>query len=404
MTTRAVARHRAGDGANSNRRNAANLSSTGWKASLIKILGKEKRSIWFFLAVGRHILESWTEQGGMMDLKVLEENCEWHPRDVADETLWTEVLDRGDQEELDQALRHALTVSADVLEVQREDFPLPGLAPRLKRIEDELISGRGFVRLRGIDRSRYDQNEMEFLYWGIGMHLGRPWPQNHKGHLLGDVVDQGKDVNDPNVRGNEIGGMALPFHCDGSDLVGLMCLQAGASGGLSMIANSVAIHNRLVRERPELAEALYQPQPNDFRGEQREGQKGWYEIPVFTQWEGRLFCRCIPPYILASQRHADAPRLSAEAREGLEFLVAMADSPDGHLSMELLPGDMQFINNYHVLHGRSAYTDQAGGGGTRHLKRLWLETEVLTSRPIWFHNHAGDHWGRQRTASRLRTE
>jgi len=313
-----------------------------------------------------------------MDLKILEEECEWQARDVADESSWTEVFDRDELEELDAALRHALEVSSDVLEVEREDFPLPGLAPRLQQIEDQLISGRGFVRLRGIDRARYDQQEMELLYWGIGMHLGRPWPQNHKGHLLGDVVDQGKDVNDPNVRGNEIGGMALPFHCDGSDLVGLMCLQAGASGGLSMIANSVAIHNRLVRERPELAEALYQPQPNDFRGEQRD--------------------------ILASQRHADAPRLSPEAREGLEFLVAMADGPEGHVAMELRPGDMQFINNYHVLHGRSGYTDRAGGGATRHLKRLWLETRVLKSRPVWFHNHAGDHWGRKRTASRLRTE
>jgi len=45
MTTRAVARHRAADGATSNRRNAANLSSTGWKAGLIKIFEKEKRSI-----------------------------------------------------------------------------------------------------------------------------------------------------------------------------------------------------------------------------------------------------------------------------------------------------------------------------------------------------------------------
>ena len=45
--------------------------------------------------------------------------------------------------------------------------------------------------------------------------------------------------------------------------------------------------------------------------------------------------------------------------------------------MELLPGDMQFINNYHVLHGRTAYEDDRGAGQIRHLKRLWLETTVL---------------------------
>ena len=44
--------------------------------------------------------------------------------------------------------------------------------------------------------------------------------------------------------------IGLDYHCDGSDLVGLMCLQNGISGGLSAVANSVRIHNDLVVERP----------------------------------------------------------------------------------------------------------------------------------------------------------
>ena len=60
------------------------------------------------------------------------------------------------------------------------------------QIERELINGRGFVLLRGIPRERYSQAEMEMLYWGIGMHLGAPWPQNQFGHVLGDVTDHGK--------------------------------------------------------------------------------------------------------------------------------------------------------------------------------------------------------------------
>ena len=104
------------------------------------------------------------------------------------------------------------------------------------QIERTLMDGRGFVRLRGIDRSRYSQSEMEMLYWGIGMHLGSPWPQNKRGHVLGDVTDQGKRGDDPTARGNEIGGAALPFHCDGSDLVGLLSLENGLEGGLSAVA------------------------------------------------------------------------------------------------------------------------------------------------------------------------
>jgi hypothetical protein len=335
--------------------------------------------------------------------RVLEERCEWLADDVADESIWTEHFSDAEQRELDAALRYALAVSGDVLDIEKAHFPLPTLGTRLKRIEKELIDGRGFVRLRGIERARYDQAEMEMLYWGIGMHLGAPWPQNKHGHVLGDVTDQGRAYDDPHARGNELGGFPLPFHCDGSDLVGLMCLVNGISGGLSLVANSVTIHNRLVRERPDLAGELYEPQPYDFRGEQPPGGVGWYSLPVFTEWEGRLFVRCIPPYIKASQRHADAPRLTERAKEALGLLENMADDPRHHVAMELRPGDMQFINNFHVLHGRTAYADDRAAGSVRHLKRLWLVTQGLESRPAYFRKSTSSHWGRERTASRLRT-
>ncbi len=334
-------------------------------------------------------------------LQVLEAQCEWTAADVADEAGWTEVLSDAELTELDASLRHALKKSSDVLELGRDDFPLPTLAPRLERIVTELIDGRGFVRLRGIDRAAYTQEEMELLYWGIGMHLGLPWAQNKYGHLLGDVTDQAKRIDDPTARGNELGGIALPFHCDGSDLVGLMCLENGRAGGLSAVANSVLIHNRLVRERPELAAALYDEFPYDFRGEQAEGQQPFYRVPVFTEWDGRLFVRCIPPYIWASQRHPDAPRLTDSQQEALRVVVEMAEDPAHHVLMELLPGDIQFINNYHVLHGRTAYEDDAASGRVRHLKRLWLETTALPSRPPYFANHR-THWNANRTASHLK--
>jgi len=334
-------------------------------------------------------------------LAILEPHCEWTSDQVADESLWTEVLAGTDLEEIDSALRQALAKSDDVLEISREDFPLPTLHERLVAIERELIDGRGFVRLRGVDRSRYSQAEMEMLYWGIGMHLGAPWPQNKHGHVLGDVTDYGKSLDDPTARGYELGGTPLPFHCDGSDLVGLMCLENGVRGGLSAVANSVTIHNRLVREDPDLAAELYQPQPYDFRGEHKPGSAPFYKLPVFTAWGGRLFVRCIPPYIFASQRHPEAPRLTEVATRALQRLQELANDPANHVQMDLLPGDMQFINNYHVMHGRTAYEDDRAAGRIRHLKRLWLETELLQSRPPYFANNISSHWNERRTASRM---
>jgi hypothetical protein len=311
------------------------------------------------------------------------------------------VLTLAELGEIDAAIDGARGRIDDLLNIGKADFPLPTLGGRLKAIERELMEGRGFVLLRGLPRERYSNDEMCLAYWGIGAHLGRPWPQNHYGHLLGDVTDQGKAPNDPTSRGNELGQIGLEFHCDGSDLVGLLCLQSGASGGKSAVCNSVALHNDLVRERPDLAAELYKPQPFDMRGEQAAGQRGWYEMPVFTELSGRLFIRLIGGYIRASQRHADAPRITPLADEALTWMKTRAESGAYSVEMDFQPGDMQFINNYHVLHGRAAYADDRASGKVRHLKRLWLETEVLTERPWYFRNRASNHWAKKPAISRL---
>lgn len=334
-------------------------------------------------------------------VQVLETGSEWRARDVADEASWTELFDEAERDEIDAALRKALEKSSDVMEISKDDFPLPTVSARLRAVERELIDGRGFVLLRGVERERYSREEMEMIYWGIGMHLGDPWPQNQYGHVLGDVTDQGIDPADPTSRGNEIGKIAFPYHSDGSDLVGLMCLQKSKSGGISTVANAVAIHNDMVREAPELAAALYASQPYDFRGAEPKGGQPWYELPVFTNWNGRLFVRYIRPYILASQRHEGAPRIGEQAELAMQRLDAMTSDGDYNVFMDLQPGDMQFINNYHVLHARTAYEDDREAGLIRHLKRLWLATDYLEDRPAYFQRNISSHWEKAPTVSRI---
>ena len=70
------------------------------------------------------------------------------------------------------------------------------------------------------------------------------------------------------------------------------------------------------------------------------------------------------------------------------------------VEMMLRPGEMQFVNNYHVLHGRKRYTDDREAGNVRWLKRLWLATDVLgpDDRPERYQRNASmSHWGAKRT-------
>src|ERR1700744_413695 len=92
--------------------------------------------------------------------EVLEPACEWAAADVADPSAWTELLSPAEADELETAGAHAFSVSDDFLAIGKDQFPLPTLAARLKEIERELIDGRGFVRLRGLPRERWTNDQM----------------------------------------------------------------------------------------------------------------------------------------------------------------------------------------------------------------------------------------------------
>ena len=332
-------------------------------------------------------------------LQPLETGAEWRARDIADRSLWTYRLTDDDIAELEAALAHAKARCNDILDVAREDFPLPTLSARIREFEDQLIDGRGFQLISGLPVERYGDADASAIYWGIGMHLGTPWPQNKHGHLLGDVTDQGRSAYDPTARGNELGPVGMPYHSDGSDLVGLMCLRKAISGGISTVANAVLAHNEMVRTRPDLAAELYQPMIYDFRGEEQPGHAPTYSVPVFTRHGQRLFVRYIRPYIESARRHPGVPAITAAQREAFDRLDRMCHNPDFNVFMDLQPGDMQFINNYHVLHARTSFQDDPDPRRKRFLKRLWLETRKLADRPPQF-QLAGSNkawWSRKRT-------
>jgi hypothetical protein len=285
-------------------------------------------------------------------------------------------------------------------------FPLPTLGPELGEIARELITGRGMVLIRGVPVERYSKERASAIYWGVGTHLGRPWPQNAKGHLLGDVTDQGRSVADPTARGNELGGIALPFHSDGSDLVGLFCLDAGAGGGDSLVANAVTMHNDLVRKIPSWPPPSTTTSPTTCGASSARVEELVHDADL--QPARRPAVRPLHPALhrgVAPPRRRPPP--TAAGRAAMDRLDALCADPQYAVAMGLRPGDMQFVNNYHVLHARDAYTDDRPAGKIRHLKRLWLETDVLTDddKPERFRLTRGstsDYWASQgRTKSTL---
>lgn len=320
----------------------------------------------------------------------------WRGPDMARRDDWIVRLDDADVAELEAALARAKAAGIGIPALGRGDFHVPRVAAKLLGVLRELEQGRGFALIRGLPIERYSKADAALIYWGIGAQMGPAFAQNAQGDVLGHVRDLGADYANTNARGYQTRAR-LPFHNDSTDVVGLLCLNKARSGGLSRIVSSTAVHNAMVAQRPDLAQAMYEPWCVDRRGEESPGQKGYYVTPFFVRENGRLYVKYNRSYVESAQRFADVPRLTATQLEALDMMDALCNDPAFYLDMSFEPGDMQFICNYVTLHSRTDYEDWPEPHRKRHLLRLWLRTPGFAKLPDAFADRNADMLAWQRT-------
>lgn len=301
----------------------------------------------------------------------------WLGRDMtARQTDWLIHLTPAQISELETAAAHYLSQGRDVGEIAADTFPLPNFAAHLKTLSETLLHGRGFEVLRGLPVSSYTQETAATIFCGIGAHLGRARSQNAAGHILGHVRNIGVDANDPTSRIYQTADRQT-FHTDSADVVGLLCLREAQIGGMSLLVSVQTIANRMAAQRPDLLALLFDPIATDRRGEIPDGADPFMRIPVLNWHDGNLTVFYQRQYIESAQRFAGAPRLTDQHVEAIDLFDSLANDPDLHLSMQLQPGDMQFVYNHSQLHDRTGFTDWPRSNWPdpdkrRHLLRLWL--------------------------------
>lgn len=312
----------------------------------------------------------------------------WKGAEVGEEGPWLLSVTPAEQKDIAAALRHAQAAGVPMLHWKGKDFPLGVLREKLLGMAREIRDGLGFTILRGLDISEWSPEEVGMVYWGLGVHLGEPLGQNPRGDLLGHVYDQGRAYGNIDVRGYETAAY-LPYHTDSCDFLGLMCLRQGLSGGLSSLVSSVSVHNAILEEHPEYLGLLY----NGFyyiRREQALSNNGVSEapIPVFGQRDGVVSCRYLRNQINAGAVKRGVPLTPLEV-EALDFMDAQTQRADLRLDFMLQPGDMEFCNNYTVLHSRTEFTDGPEERQKRHMLRLWLKFRDAWPTSDYFGQHRG---------------
>ncbi|MEV6559399.1 TauD/TfdA family dioxygenase [Nocardia sp. NPDC051756] len=295
----------------------------------------------------------------------------WQSSDYTDPDQWTTPLTPDDVSELFAALRHSRQTGKELGAITREDFPLDRLATKLAAVSRELVDGRGFVVLRGFPiASELARSDIELMYWGLCAHLGPAVTQNGLGEIMVPVKNYGNGgLLNASTRGYQT-SEALPFHTDSSDIVGLLCLRSSGKGGDSSITSSVTIHNELLRHHRELLGLYYAGFYYDRRDEQADGERPYYRNSVYAWHEGRLTCRYYVRHFIESAAERFDLDLSTVERLALKTFESIADRPEHKVTMQIRPGDIQFLNNNVVVHARTAFvdTDQVA----RELLRVWL--------------------------------
>ena len=296
----------------------------------------------------------------------------WQVADVYRRDDWILQLTSDDIREIDNAVGRTRSHGSSIPDIEKDDFPLPALAPRLQQLRGAIKDGIGFGYVRGLPVSRYDRETQLRIYWGIARHIGDPVAQNRNGHLIGHVIDVGDTAQDVNKRLTQ-STAALAFHSDSCDVVGLLCVQTARSGGQSAIVSAIAVHDEMLRRAPDLCAALYEPVVIDRRGEVPPGKAPWFAMPVFTQHAGQFNgYGPLPQYIESARRFADAPAMTARQQAAIALFYEICGDDRFCLRIPFQPGDIQFLQNHLIFHSRTAFEDWPEPARKRHLLRIWL--------------------------------
>jgi hypothetical protein len=298
--------------------------------------------------------------------------CAWTRQTLEADPSWIWPFEKAHTEELDAALRLSQETGLGPFEVTKSDFPLPTFGAVLQKLLDELEHGRGVVLMRGFPVERYSVDELRRIYWGLGTHMGTAESQNIDGELMQDIADRGFDYTKSEHRGSMTAAKLRP-HCDITDVVGLLCVRHAKSGGKSTLCSSSTVYNEVFDKHPEYLPVIHEGFRFDLDGKGPTGhpKEVTNPLPIFSWCEGQLSCRYNQKAIEEGAEKIGAP-LNELQQAAVAFIGDTAIRPDLQYEMDFQPGDIQWLNNYVILHSRTEYEDHTEPDRKRLLLRLWL--------------------------------
>jgi hypothetical protein len=168
-----------------------------------------------------------------------------------------------------------------------------------------------------------------------------------------------------------------PFHTDVGDIVSLFALGESEEGGQSYLSSGLKVYNELAAARPDLIRTLAEPWAFDEQVRTSfVGTHHWHP-GSFSMTEKGFEVRPLLHYQPATAAHPERliihysrrdftgfdklprsphiPLISEAQAEALDSLNFTAERYAA--SIDFHKGDIQYVNNLCILHGRGAFKD-----------------------------------------------
>ncbi|PIE47046.1 MAG: hypothetical protein CSA42_05625 [Gammaproteobacteria bacterium] len=307
----------------------------------------------------------------------------WNRAEIEKDDSWQYHLSKDTLDEIKSNLKQLKVDASEVVlkDMTPENFPLPSFVEQGKEIAKQIGSGRGIVKLSGLDVDNYTLAEAKVVYSGLCSYIGITVSQSHKGDYIGEVMDF-RDENDPRRYHN--GGEFIMHRDPTTDVVGLLAIRKSMEGGYSRLMSAGTVHNTLLAEHPELMETLYK----GFYYKRTTPDRGDtdlytpHRIPAFDfRPTGEFSSHYIPGFSEFYQERDNLPDDHIEVQAQNAIKEVLWNRPELYLENLMEPGDMQFANNRICLHARTDYTDYPEIERARLLLRVWLQLPDLSVVP-----------------------
>jgi len=253
------------------------------------------------------------------------------------------------------------------------------LKNEILEFKKKILDGFGLFIINGACLKDFSLKEKISIYTLIAEILGELIIQNIKQEKIVEIKDVGKSMQaGGRYHETKEGGSHhtdSPQWEDVPDYLGLFCVHNAKKGGTNLFLSAYTIHNRILKNRKDLLNILYEKFHFDKRGEFKEGESSTVFEPIFKFKDGKLYFRYLRNYIDAGHDIQNQP-LSESQKEALTYLDNSMLEEYMIMSYDLKPDDMVFSDNHWIVHGRTAFEDSDDPNLKRLMLRTWIKDKT----------------------------